>query len=66
MNKIQYIRLERTYNSDVEAQHRLIEEEFYKIEPINSDNEFLQKAYTYNLYFNYLRKNSYKWGENPL
>lgn len=55
----------KTYNSDVEAQHRLIEEEFYKIEPINSENEFLQKAYTYNLYFNYLRKNSYKWGKTP-
>jgi hypothetical protein len=55
----------KTYNSDVEAYHRLIEDEFYRIEPIDSAKDFISKAYTYNLYFNYLRKNSYKGGRTP-
>ena len=55
----------RTWNSDVEAYHRLIEEEFYRVEVFDSLRDFLCKAYTYNLYFNYLRKNGYKGGRTP-
>ena len=39
--------LMHTHNSDVEAFHRRIEEEFYRIEPINSYLEFFGKAKTY-------------------
>ncbi len=52
----------KTWNSLVEAFHRLIEEELYRVEGFGSLGDFLRKAYTYNLYFNYLRKNSYKGG----
>jgi transposase len=52
----------KTYNSDVEAFHRRIEEEFYRIESISSYREFFGKARTYMQWFNYQRNNSYKEG----
>lgn len=57
--------LMHTHNSDVEAFHRRVEEEFYRIEPINSYLEFFGKAKTYLQWFNYQRNNSYKGG-SPL
>jgi len=41
-----------TWNSDVEAVHRIIEDEFYECEVYRSKEEFLKKAYAYQLYFN--------------
>jgi transposase len=55
----------KTYNSDVEAFHRRVEEEFYRIEPISSQKDLLSKAYAYMLWFNYQRKNRYKDNKNP-
>jgi len=55
-----------TYNSDVEASHRLIEDEFYDMESYSSKTDFLSKAYTYTLYFNYFRKFRYKGYKSPI
>jgi len=55
----------KTYNSDVEAFHGRIEDEFYRIESIGSYREFFGKAKTYILWFDYQRYNSYKEG-SPL
>lgn len=54
-----------TFNSDVETFHRLVEDEFYATEPINGLQELRHKAYTYNLYFNTLRKNRYRNNLTP-
>jgi hypothetical protein len=55
----------KTYNSDVEAFHRRVEDEFYRVKPINSKLEFFGKAKTYLSWFNYQRNNYYK-DESPL
>ena len=47
-------------NADVESSHRLIEDEFYSRESFSSIKDFLVKAPSYQLYFNFLRKNSYE------
>ena len=52
-------------NADVEASHKLIENEFYQLEGIKSKKDLLQKAYTYQVYFNLMRKNSYKGWKTP-
>jgi transposase len=52
-------------NADVEASHKLIEKEFYQLEGIRSKKELIQKAYTYQVYFNLMRKNSYKGWKTP-
>jgi len=55
-----------TYNSDVEAVHGLMEPEFYELERFNgSVRGFLDQAYSYQLYFNLLRRNSAKAGQTP-
>ena len=54
-----------TFNSDVEAMHRLIEDEFYDMEDYSDKYNFLNKAFTYVVYFNYLRKFRYKFGKTP-
>jgi len=53
-----------TYNSDVETAHRLIEEEFYAYEIIESYDDFFNKAWIYSKHFNYSRNNCYK-GASP-
>jgi len=55
-----------TYNSDVEAAHRLIEDEFYDMENYKNKTNFLSKAFTYILYFNYFRKFRYKGLKSPI
>lgn len=55
-----------TYNSDVEALHSRIEEEFYDIEEFSSSEELLAKAYAYQIYFNCQRTNRYKNKKTPL
>jgi transposase len=55
-----------TYNSDVEAVHGLMEQEFYQLEPFRGDlQRFLNQAWTYQLWFNYLRENSAKGHRTP-
>jgi hypothetical protein len=55
-----------TYNSDVEAVHGLMEQEFYHLEPFRGDlQSFLNLAWTYQLWFNYLRENSAKGHRTP-
>ncbi|MCD6334099.1 MAG: hypothetical protein J7M27_02045 [Candidatus Latescibacteria bacterium] len=54
-----------TWQADVETAHRLIEDEFYEVECFSSRRNFLQKAASYNLWFNVARKNSYKGHRTP-
>ena len=49
-----------TYQSDVETVHRLIEDEFFDLESFADRADFLSKATTYQLYFNFARPNSHK------
>lgn len=51
---------------DVEAFHRIVEDELYEVESYNNQIEFLGKAYAYQLYFNYLRKNRYRDNKSPV
>ena len=51
---------------DVETFHRIVEEELYEIESYDNSIEFLGKAYAYQLYFNYLRKNRYRENKSPV
>ena len=53
-------------NADVESSHKLIEDEFYSLEHINSKEDFMNKAATYQYYFNFMRKNSYKEWKTPV
>ena len=52
------------YQADVETVHSLVELEFY-LEPFRSRYAFIQKAMDYQLFFNYLRPNSYKEDKCP-
>jgi hypothetical protein len=55
-----------TYNSDVEAVHGLMEPEFYELEHFAGDvRVFLQQAWAYQLWFNYVRPNSGKGHRSP-
>jgi transposase len=54
------------YNADVETSHRLIENEFYELEDFLNKKDFLNKAWSYQMYFNYARKNSYKNYKTPI
>jgi len=56
----------KTYQSDVETVHRLIEDEFFQIEAFYSRQDFLTKVSSYQLFFNVARKNSYKRDLSPL
>jgi transposase InsO family protein len=51
---------------DVETFHRIVEDELYEVESYNNQIEFLGKAYAYQLYFNYLRKNRYRDNKSPV
>lgn len=55
-----------TYNADVETVHNTIELEFFDIEAFNNKDDFFDKATTYNLYYNLLRKNSNRKHKSPL
>lgn len=56
----------KTWQSDVETSHRLIEDEFYGYQIFYSRNDFFEKAYKYQYEFNTLRKNTYKDNKTPL
>jgi len=53
------------FQSDVETVHNLIETEFYEIEKFTDRRNFMQKAYTYQLFFNLERPNTYKEDKSP-
>jgi len=53
-------------SGDVETFHRIVEEELYEVEGYDNQIEFLGKAYAYQLYFNYLRKNRYRDNKSPV
>jgi hypothetical protein len=55
----------KTWQSDVETSHRLIEDEFYAREEFTSYFDFFRKAAQYQEYFNTQRYNRYKEG-SPL
>lgn len=52
-------------NADVETFHKLVENEFFDLENFASRQDFFGKISTYQSYFNYLRKNSYKGYKAP-
>lgn len=53
------------FQSDVETVHNLIEAEFYEIETFADRTDFMEKANTYQLFFNLERPNTYKENKNP-
>ena len=53
------------YQSDVETVHNLIEVEFYEVEGFKNRDNFLRKSYSYQLFFNLMRPNSYKEDKTP-
>jgi transposase len=52
----------KTWQSDVETSHRLIEDEFYACEYFFTRLDFRKKAAAYQSWFNHQRDNSYKNG----
>ena len=54
-----------TFQSDVETVHNLIETEFYEIENFTDRTDFMEKAYTYQMFFNLERPNIYKERKSP-
>jgi transposase len=51
--------------ADVETVHSLMETEFYEIEKFTDREDFINKANTYQLFFNLERPNSYKEHKTP-
>ena len=67
--KVKYARIPPracTWQSDVEAFHKIVEDEFYDIEDYKDLAEFLAKSYAYELYFNFKRKNRYRRRKTPI
>lgn len=54
-----------TFQSDVETVHNLIEVDFYEIEQFIDRADFMEKACTYQLFFNLVRPNTYKENKSP-
>jgi len=54
-----------TFNSDVESFHRIVEQEFYSCETFETRIQFFAKAYSYLLFYNYFRPNSWKEDQSP-
>jgi len=55
----------KTCQSDVETVHNLIEQDFFEIEDFKDREEFFNKAYTYQTFFNLERPNTYKENKSP-
>ena len=53
------------FQSDVETVHNLIEVDFYEIETFIDRTDFIEKANTYQLFFNLERPNTYKENKSP-
>ena len=55
----------KTWQSDVETSHWIIEKEFYDVVKTNSTLNFTHKLRAYQWGFNVMRKNSYKGNKTP-
>ena len=55
----------KTWQSDVETSHWIIEREFYDVVNARSDQNFIAKLRVYQWGFNVMRKNSYKGNRTP-
>jgi len=55
-----------TYQADVETFHDIIEREWYEIENFKDRQDFIKKAYLYQIYFNTKRINTYKEKKTPI
>jgi len=55
-----------TWQSDIERFNGLVEEEFYMSESFEDREDFLAKAYAYQLFFNYARKNRWRDNKTPV
>jgi len=67
-NKTRHLRIPpkaKTWQSDVESSHRIIEREFYDVVRANSDQNMVMKLRAYQWGFNVMRKNSYKGYKTP-
>ena len=53
------------FQADVETVHNLIEMQFYEVEHFKDREDFLEKANSYQLFFNLIRPNRYKENKNP-
>ena len=53
------------WQADVETVHDLIEREFYEIETFSDNPDFFNKAFSYQLFFNMVRPNTYKEDKSP-
>ena len=51
--------------ADVETVHNLVEIDFYELETFASRRDFMNKAYSYQLFFNFQRPNTYKENKTP-
>ena len=49
----------------MESSHKLIEDEFYKVERFRSNEDMLMKAFAYQVYFNHFRKNRNRENQTP-
>jgi len=56
----------KTWQSDVEAFHKLVEDELYDIEEYKELEELKAKSYAYSLYFNFKRKTRYRGCKAPI
>jgi transposase len=56
----------KTFQSDVESSHWIIEREFYDFVKVRSDQNLVDKARAYQWGFNVLRKNGYRGNKTPL
>ena len=55
----------KTWQSDVETSHWIIEREFYDVVNVRSDQNFIAKLRVYQWGFNVMRKNSYRGNRTP-
>lgn len=53
------------WQADVETVHDIIEREFFEIESFADRKDFFDKAFTWQLFFNLYRPNTYKEGKTP-
>ncbi len=53
------------WQADVETVHDIIEREFFEIETYADRKDFMDKAFTWQLFFNLERPNTYKEGKTP-
>ena len=56
----------KTFQSDVESSHWIIEREFYDFVQVRSDRNFLEKLRAYQWGFNTMRKNGYRGNKTPM